>query len=162
MKNIIIIRHAKSSWTDFNLTDFERPLDKRGLNDAPEMAKRLRNVGYTPDKLISSSATRALETAAFYSKEFGLPITSVKELYHGMPDNYLDAAMEVDDSVNTLLLFGHNPGITYIANIIQPGCTDNVSTCGMIIAEANIDKWSDLDFRKCNLKHLIYPKTPEF
>ena len=96
MKQVIIIRHAKSSWSDFSLSDFERPLDTRGLHDAPLMAERLKNLGYLPQKLCSSNAARAKETSQYFSKINNLPIDLYPNLYHGSPEDYIAVMSGLD------------------------------------------------------------------
>lgn len=160
-KKIIIIRHAKSSWSDFNISDFDRPLDERGLRDAPIMANLLKETGHHPQKLISSAANRAQSTAKYFSKVFDLPIEITKELYHGEPGNYIDQLMDLDNTVHCVALFGHNPGITHIANLIQRGSTDNVPTCGIIIAETIDDTtWQKISWKNMRLINILTPKNP--
>ncbi len=158
MKKVIFVRHAKSSWTDFSLSDFERPLNSRGHLDAPEIAERLKSIGYLPTKLISSDAKRALTTANYFGKCFELPIKIASNLYHGEPDNYLDVIQSEDDGIDVLALFGHNPGITYLANMISNNCTDNIPTCGVIIANYQGDSWENASWDKFSLVEIITPK----
>lgn len=157
MKQVIIVRHAKSSWSDFSLSDFERPLDTRGLHDAPIMAERLKKLGYTPQKLCSSNAVRALETAQYFSTINSIALDLYPSLYHGVPDDYMEVMSELDESIQSAAFFGHNPGITFIANLIKPGCTDNIPTCGIIIATYPTGKWSEVSWKKMILVELLYP-----
>jgi phosphohistidine phosphatase len=160
-KKIIIVRHAKSSWTDIGLSDFDRPLDERGLRDAPVMADLLKETGHFPEKLISSSAVRAKSTAHYFSKVFDIPVETTRELYHGEPENYIDQLNLLNETTLSIALFGHNPGITYLANLIKPGVTDNIPTCGIIIAEMpkNI-LWKDVSWSKMKLISILTPKNP--
>jgi phosphohistidine phosphatase len=157
LKQVIIIRHAKSSWSDFSLSDFERPLDTRGLHDAPLMAERLKNLGYLPQKLCSSNAARAKETSQYFSKINNLPIDLYPNLYHGSPEDYIAVMSGLDESISCAAFFGHNPGITYVANLIKPGCTDNIPTCGIIIATFPTGTWAEANWKKMNLVELMYP-----
>jgi phosphohistidine phosphatase len=160
-KKIIIVRHAKSSWTDFSLSDFQRPLDQRGLNDAPVMAEVLREAGHYPQKIVSSSAVRAKSTAAFFSKTFQIDVEEADSLYHGLPNDYLDQIKQLSEDVQCVAFFGHNPGITFIANDIQSGITDNIPTCGIIVAEMPLDvAWQKTTWSKMKLKHILTPKDP--
>ena len=158
MKQVIIVRHAKSSWSDFSLSDFERPLNTRGLHDAPMMAERLHQLGYSPQKLCTSNAVRAKETAQFFSKLNNVPLDLYSELYHGEPDDYINVMSALDESVECAVFFGHNPGITYVANLIKPGCTDNIPTCGIIIASYP-GTWSNANWEKMKLVELLYPNN---
>lgn len=161
VKKIIIVRHAKSSWSDFSLSDFERPLDERGLRDAPIMTEVLKDAGHFPQKLVSSSAVRAKSTAEFFSKTFQIPIEQVDGLYHGQPDDYLEQMVLLDEQIQCVAFFGHNPGITYLANEIQSGVTDNIPTCGIVVAEMPLEiAWKNADWSKMKLKHILTPKNP--
>lgn len=158
LKTIVFVRHAKSSWTDINMSDFDRPLDDRGLHDAPVMAKRLAAEGLEIGLLITSAANRARSTAKYFEKELGLPLEETRDLYHGMPEDYLQQIHMADDNIAGLALFGHNPGITYLANMIEADCTDNVPTCGVIIATSDADRWRDVDFGNMRLIKMMVPK----
>ena len=158
MKKVIIIRHAKSSWTDFNLSDFERPLDERGVHDGPIMANRLKEAGHFPQKIISSSAVRAKTTAGYFSDVFHIPVEETKALYHAYPDVYLDFIRSMDENTICVALVGHNPGITYLANDIAPGSTDNIPTCGIIVADLGDHKWAEADWHKMKLLRFMFPK----
>lgn len=161
-KKIIIIRHAKSSWTDFNLSDFDRTLDDRGLKDAPVMAIRLKEAGHFPDKIITSSAVRAKNTAAYFAKTFSINQEETRLLYHGEPEDYMEQIHMLDENISCIALFGHNPGITHIANLIKPGVTDNLPTCGIIIAEMDGKiKWNNADWDKLKLINIMTPKNNE-
>ena len=161
MKKIYIVRHAKSSWGDLNLADIDRPLNKRGKRDAPFMGAKCKSKGYIPDLLISSDANRAYTTAKVFREALGLDSNQLSKdhsLYHAPEDSYLNACYGLDDNVDSVMLFGHNPGITYLANSVSDDYIDNVPTCGVLVIDASIDKWSDLDFSNCILKDFIYPK----
>jgi phosphohistidine phosphatase len=158
MKTIFIGRHAKSSWADLLMSDFERPLNERGKHDAPIMAHRLKEMGFSPQCIISSPANRALSTAKYYAKTFDLPVHTKANLYHGVPENYIEALQEADDTFDSVILFGHNPTLTMIANEIQYNCIDNIPTSGVIIATSDKNKWSDVEWKNCKLIKIIYPK----
>ncbi len=161
IKKIIIVRHAKSSWSDFSLSDFERPLDQRGLNDAPIMAEILKEAGHYPQKIVSSSAVRAKSTAEYFSKTFQIPVEKIDSLYHGQPDDYLEQIAQLPEDVQCVAFFGHNPGITFLANDIQRGVTDNIPTCGIIVAEMPIEiSWKNAKWSNMKLKQILTPKDP--
>lgn len=158
MKTILISRHAKSAWDNPGLQDFDRPINDRGHRDAPEMAEKIKRLGHKPDILISSPANRALTTAKYYASLFDMHISEVPNLYHGMPEHYLEALQELSEDVHTVFLFGHNPGITYIANMIKPGVTDNIPTAGVIVVKSRADLWSHVDWELCSLEKILTPK----
>jgi len=161
LKRIYIVRHAKSSWGDISLADIDRPLNKRGKRDAPFMGQVCKSMGYVPDLLISSTANRARTTAKVFCKEFGFDqdkLTLEDSLYHAPEDSYLEVCFGLDEDINSVMLFGHNPGITYLANSVSDEYIDNVPTCGVLVIDASIDTWNKLDFSNCTLEDFLYPK----
>ena len=136
MKELILVRHAKSSWKDPALSDHERPLNRRGKRDAPEMGERLARSGYDPDLIVSSSAVRALDTArTTLAGKLGYPRASIaveERLFHAGVADLLHVIQGVDDSVDILMLFGHNPGLTDFANHIGPREIFNMPTCAVL------------------------------
>lgn len=161
MKRIYIVRHAKSSWGDLSLADIDRPLNKRGKKDAPNMGAKCKELGYIPELLISSNANRAMATAKIFCKALGFEddkLSYENTLYHAPEDTYLSVCFGLDDDVNSVMMFGHNPGITYLANSVSENYIDNVPTCGVLVIDSTIEKWDELDFSNCRLKDFIYPK----
>ena len=145
MKELILVRHAKSSWKDPTLRDHERPLNKRGKRDAPEMGERLAASGYDPDLIVSSSAVRALDTARTIAGKLGYPSESIaveERLFHAGVAELLQVIRGVDDSVEILMLFGHNPGLTDLANHIGPREILNVPTCAVLHLRFRAGTWS--------------------
>jgi phosphohistidine phosphatase len=161
MKHIYIVRHAKSSWSDLTISDVDRPLNERGKRDAPRMAERCRELGVIPELIISSNAKRAMETCTFFINQYKLPDAQVqlnKKLYHAPEHVYIEEAQLVDDRISSVMMFGHNPGITYLANSISEKFIDNVPTCGVLIIESKVNSWMDLDLMNCKLINFLYPK----
>ena len=111
MKKIYLIRHAKSSWDDPGLSDIERPLNHRGLRDAPFMSKMLKGKNVTPNKLISSPANRAFTTATYFAKELNIPEQAIvirKEVYHAYPEEVLNQLLRKGkQTVVTIPNFGY-------------------------------------------------------
>src|SRR5690606_5402432 len=115
MKTLILVRHAKSSWDDPSMSDFDRPLNERGKNDAPEMAKRLKDRINKIDLFVSSTAKRARRTARFFAEEYGKKkddILLLQNLYLASAPAFLNCIMDLDDKHATVVMFAHNPGIT--------------------------------------------------
>ena len=114
-KQLLIMRHAKSSWKDMGQTDFERVLNKRGRRVAPQMGQYLVDQGAVPDKIISSSANRAALTTELVAEAAGVAdadVQYVKYLYHAPADEYLEALERFDgENVERLMMVGHNPGL---------------------------------------------------
>ncbi len=161
MKRVFFVRHAKSSWSDTSLSDIQRPLNKRGLRDAPFMAALLKGKGVSPDAIISSPAVRAHTTAKYFAQALlGAEdrVVLYKELYHAFPRDILDVIGKQPDDLNVILVFGHNPGFTSIANLFSKEYIGNVPTCGILEVEANIKKWSDLSEKNGTAVSFHYPK----
>lgn len=148
MKKVYFIRHAKSSWNDPGLSDIERPLNKRGFRDAPFMAKMLRGKNISPDKLISSPANRAFTTATYFAKELNIPEKAIvirKEIYHAYPEEVLNIIRNLPNTDTEVLLFGHNPCFTSLANQFSKEYIPNVPTCGIVKIEAEVENWKDFE-----------------
>ena len=161
MKQLLIIRHAKSSWDNLTQKDFDRPLNERGHHDAPVMAKRLLDNHVEVDAFISSPAKRAFTTAKYFAKEYGVAeksIIQVPALYHASKEDFFSAINKTDDTFKTIAIFSHNPGITQFINCLTEARIDNMPTCGIFVVKAEISYWKD--FQKGNKIFLFfnYPK----
>ena len=162
MRTLTIIRHAKSSWDNPHLKDFDRPLNNRGMKDAPEMGRRLKKLGYFPDLMITSLAVRALETCMKIAKELSYPKDGVitdSRLYHASSGEILDVIRETDDLWLQVAVFGHNPGLTSFVNRLAHLDIDNIPTCGIVQCEADIKSWRDLEFGRASFRFFDYPKN---
>ena len=160
MKKVYFIRHAKSSWDDTDLSDIERPLNSRGLRDGPFMSKMLKGKDVKPDKLISSPANRAFTTATFFAKELNIPEQAIvvrKEIYHAYPEEVLNIIRNLSDADDVVVLFGHNPCFTSLANQFSEEYIPNVPTCGIVKVEADVKHWSDFE-KERKLKAFYFPK----
>jgi len=166
VKELFIIRHAKSSWDASNIDDFERPLNDRGKRDAPRMGKRLKEKDIHADLLLSSPAKRALSTAKRIAKELKYPKDDIKtdrRLYHADEETMLTVVRELKDNRNVVMIFSHNPGLTEFVNSLMNGelDIDNVPTCGVVAFQFNFDSWKDVDWGKGKLLFFDYPKSKE-
>jgi phosphohistidine phosphatase len=151
VKKLYIIRHAKSSWDNMDLRDLDRPLNDRGLKDAPRMGKRLKERGVHPDLMISSPAVRALETCRVFANELGYPQDEIKidkRLYHAAEEQLLTVVKDCRkfQDVGVLLVIGHNPGLTEFVNRLLDDAIDNIPTCGIVAGELNIQSWEDVSW----------------
>lgn len=161
MKKLFIIRHGKSSWENPDLQDFDRPLNKRGTRDAPFMAKMLVGQGVRPDQIISSPANRALTTATYFAKENNLETKDIvikHEIYEAYPEVLLQLAHGLSDELDTVFMFGHNPGFTYLANMFDGQYIPNIPTCGVVCIEAKIDQWKKLSADTGKIAAFHFPK----
>ena len=163
MKTLVLVRHAKSSWDDFSLSDFERPLNERGKRDAPMMARRIKSALLVPDALVSSSAIRARKTAEAFARELGMDGSAIRlteALYLASPDTIGRVVSSLDDQHQTVAIFAHNPGITDFANQLGVARIDDMPTCAVYAVSATVDHWLDfLDGAK-SFRYFDYPKNP--
>lgn len=161
MKTLFLVRHAKSDWDHPELSDKERPLAKRGLRDAPFMAQLVKAKGFAPDRLVSSTARRALSTASFFAVAYQLPASQVQlrdELYEASPYDVIKVIQSLDDADQTVFVFGHNPTFTAVANMFEGPYIDNVPTAGVVGIGAEVDSWRDFDRRNARRFAFWFPK----
>ncbi len=162
MKIVYFIRHAKSSWSDLSMRDFDRPLNKRGKRDAPFMAAKLSEFGVKPDAIISSPANRAITTATHFAKALDiLPENIIQEsaIYEAYARAVLQIIQSQPNDFQTILVFGHNPAFTMIVNMFKGGShIDNVPTCGIVKVVIDEDKWKDFTPENGLVKEFHFPK----
>jgi len=161
MKTIYFIRHAKSSWDNPLLSDFDRPLNKRGLRDAPKMAKYLADLIIDADAIISSPANRAQTTARYFQEALHIDEKNFyleEDIYEASITDLFEVIHQVSDVYETILVFGHNPAFTYIANFFTDDFLANVPTCGIVKIETTIKHWSQMDQTTGKLTAFYYPK----
>ena len=162
MKTFYLIRHAKSSWEDMSLSDFDRPLNGRGLRDAPMMAKMLADKGVKPDAIVSSPANRAFTTATYFGKAMGFKkkeIIQEKDIYEAYPSTVLEIINDLDDDYKTVLVFGHNPTFTSLANEFkEDSFIANLPTCGIVRIDSTAKNWEDVSPDNSEVKAIYYPK----
>ena len=148
MKALYLIRHAKSSWKDPELSDKDRPLNKRGRKDLPLMARVLMENRIFPDLIISSDAVRARQTAIGLCEKARWPVADIQydsDLYHASLVLLLEKIYQVKQTVQSLLLFGHNPGFTELGNRLSGKELENVATCGFVAMHFDTDKWENIN-----------------
>lgn len=161
MKKLFIIRHAKSSWATPSLADRQRPLNNRGFRDAPFMAKLLQKTGVKPDLILSSPAKRAYTTACFFAEAFRIPEKDIQKddrIYHAFPSDVVDIIQNLPEDIETVLLFGHNPTFTSVANKYADQTILNMPTCSIAHVEADISDWNDFNKGTASMVAFHYPK----
>lgn len=161
MKTLTLVRHAKSSWKDTTLADHDRPLNKRGERDAPFMARRIDAAGIRPSLITSSTAVRAWTTAKIIARHLRYPqefLQREKDLYLASLDGLLDVVAAQDNAFNSLMLVGHNPGLTDFADFLSPGLTVNLPTAGVVAVTIDRDDWSLYERPATELVTYDYPK----
>ncbi len=145
MKTLLLMRHAKSSWKDPQLTDHERPLNKRGKRDAPLMGQLLHERRLVPQQIISSSAVRARQTAESVAESSGYAgdIMYLDRLYLAEADEYIQALREVPDQFDRVMIIGHNPGLETLLQILS-GKIEALPTAVIAHIELPIHHWAEL------------------
>lgn len=146
MKTLYLLRHAKSSWSDASLADFERPLNKRGLKEAPVVGRLMRERGVTLDLVLCSPAARARETARLALEAAGLE-TEVRldaRIYEASMKDLLTIIAEIDDGIENLLLVGHNYSLENLLGHLT-GDAHRMPTAALARFSIAADKWSEID-----------------
>lgn len=162
MKQLYVIRHAKSDWSNPEWTDFSRPLNQRGLLAAPKMGAYLKSLDIMPDIIYSSDANRALTTARYLAEKVGYDTNAIIQnhsLYESTLAQYLSVITAIDDIHSTAWIVGHNP----IQTLLVQYCTDapitHLPTCAVAHIEFDIPSWNMVSRSLGNLRHLYTPKT---
>lgn len=142
------MRHAKSSWADQGLSDHQRPLNKRGKRDAPRMGQYLADQELVPDRVLSSTAVRARQTAELLIDHCsGLErdqLDTVDELYHGYPDDYFSQLRTLTDDLQTVMMVGHNPGLEELVLRLSDSY-ERMPTAAIACFETDVKSWGDID-----------------
>ncbi len=163
MKTIYLMRHAKSSWNHPELEDHERPLNVRGLRDAPAMGRRLLRLDVIPDLLLTSTAVRARDTAEAVAREIGYPIPYIRalpELYHATGSQIVEIISAQENEASTIMLVGHNPAITEAAGRLTGTQVEWMPTCSVLCAVVDTHRWDDFaSAGNASIKHRLQPKN---
>lgn len=159
---LTLVRHAKSSWKDPALNDFDRPLNKRGASDAPLMGKRLASGGYWPDLIVASPARRARDTARLIAGELARgdepQIFYDPTLYGADESELFEVARRFDDALFEIMLVGHNPGLTELANDLAACGIENIVTGGVVGLEFSVSSWRQITAQCGRMLFYDYPK----
>jgi phosphohistidine phosphatase len=162
MKTLYLIRHAKSSWDDITLPDFDRPLNERGKKNAPFMGKVLNTLGIQPDLIVSSNAKRAITTAKKIAEEVGYDKSKIKEepkIYEASVKTLLQIVNQLDDKHKVVFMFGHNPGFTDFANYLSDANLVNIPTCGIARIDFDTKHWAEVSKSTGHLSYFDFPKN---
>lgn len=155
-----MIRHAKSSWKDLSLDDFDRPLNKRGQRDAPFMGKVLKKLHVQPDIILSSPALRAKTTAEIIAKKVKYvdEILFIDDIYEASAITLHRVLTKIDDEKGTAFLFAHNPALNELVEEYV-GVNENIPTCGVVGIEFDARSWSEISELNAKLISFDYPKN---
>lgn len=159
-KKLFIVRHAKSDWSHAGMSDFDRPLNERGMRNAPFMADKLAEAGHTIDFILTSPANRALTTAGYFKRRLGLRDTqwdTERKIYEADVKRLLTIINRMDDSYSTVMLVGHNPGLSSLVHELT-GEWVIMPTCGIAEVAIPFESWSLVSAGTCNLLSFDFPK----
>lgn len=159
MKTLFVLRHAKSSWDHPELSDFERPLNKRGLKAARFMGELMRARSLAPQRIVSSPARRAQMTAQIVSEAagFDFPVRFDERIYEASPLTLFNLIREFDDRIDSVLLIGHNPGFENLVRLLTNE-TVGMPTAALAAVELRIDAWREISVGVNRLEFLLQPK----
>ena len=161
-KELILVRHAKSSWDNMELYDHDRPLNERGKRNAPEMGERLKRHGTNPDAVFTSTALRAATTAKIISKKLDFRSEQIfyeTGLYHADVSKWLEFICGLDDQWGSVMAFGHNPGLTELVADVWGLPVVNVPTCGVIFLTFEGGAWIKTVLEGPATARFDYPKN---
>ncbi|HSK71280.1 MAG TPA: histidine phosphatase family protein [Pyrinomonadaceae bacterium] len=159
MKTIYLLRHAKSSWDNRNLADFERPLNESGVKTAPFMGEIIKKNNFQIDLILSSPAERAKQTARLVKEagELKAEIRFDERIYEASPLRLLEIVSELDKNTKSAMLVGHNPGFEGLVRFLS-GETQSMPTAALAVIDLDADSWQEIEPGCCNLRLLIRPK----
>ncbi len=159
MKTLLLLRHAKSSWDDSSLSDFDRPLADRGKRDAPRMGRALKDRGPVPDLIVSSPAARAKATAeaAIKSGGFAASLQFDQGIYDASTPELLRIVRRLPDESSCVLMVGHNPGFEELVYRLS-GAHERMTTAALAAIEFQVDRWEDVEDGQGKLLWFLTPK----
>ncbi len=160
-KTIYIMRHAKSSWEDFSVGDHGRVLMEVGIKKTNKVAAYLKSKEIKPDLILSSTAVRAFETSKMVAVELGYPeqeIITSKNIYHAGTDDIFDELFGLDNSIESVMIFGHNPTFTDFVNIFETPIINNLPTSGIAAISFKTDKWEEIANSKFKVEFIVTPR----
>ncbi len=161
MKRLTIIRHGKSSWTSPTEDDFARPLNSRGVRDCERMPGLISASIPCPEILLSSDANRAKMTTEVIAKNYQIALEDI-QYNHGLYLASLETILECLDiqnnSIDHIMLVGHNPGLTDLYEFLCPDTADDLPTFAVVDLNINVDDWGKIDPQNATLEHFLKPK----
>jgi phosphohistidine phosphatase len=161
LKRLYLIRHGKSSWSNLKISDFDRPLNKRGKREAPLMAGILEQHGICPDAIISSPAKRARATAEIVAKHVHFPVKQIHfedQVYTSITVDLLQVLQKISDQVGTAFLVGHNYAITDLAVMLTGVYIAKIPTSGIVAMDLSIKRWSEIGQGKGTMLFFDFPQ----
>ncbi len=165
MKELFLIRHAKSSWEFPDLDDIQRPILPKGYKRTVRVGKYLRKGGHNPDVILSSPAVRAIETAKIIAGMIEYPIKKIwisDPVYFEGSQNILKTIKQLSDEYEKVFLVGHNPTITTLANNFLKDHIDYIPTSGVLCLSFDVDQWKEISIKNGKRKFYITPKILKY
>jgi phosphohistidine phosphatase len=160
-KTLHIVRHGKSSWDFEDISDIDRPLSPRGINNAYLMAKKISERKVVPDLFLTSPANRALYTSIIFARVLKFPYEKIRiedRIYVGYIEELIGLIRSQKASFSHILIFGHNPAFTSLANHLMDHYLDNIPTAGIVSLKYGIDSWEEIGRAKPEKDFFDYPK----
>ena len=161
MKQLTIVRHAKSSWDLPEMEDYYRPLNPRGVKNAYAIGDELTVRGVFPDLVVTSPAVRAMNTAIIISRKLDFSLERIEanaNMYEASVTDVMKIMSGINDSVSHAMLVGHKPTLTMLINRLQKKPLDNLPTCGVYHLEFDISSWSEIYDAKGKVQFALFPK----
>jgi len=161
-KDLFIVRHGKAISDYLRISDIDRPLKEKGIVNSANMANRLLSKDIMPEKIISSPAVRAFHSASVFCRAFDISVEKIQiedKFYLSGPSTLLDVIVKTENSVGSLMIFGHNPGFTDLANYFLNNSIDNMPTSGVVSIRFNTKSWSEISKEKVESSFFDYPKN---
>lgn len=161
MKLLTIVRHGKSSWGNFEISDHDRPLKGIGIKKTKKVIEYLEKEKLIPDLILSSTATRAMATATLIAEGLGYDVEKIsakKVIYESSTDDIYNEIFAVNNSISSLMIVGHNPTFTDFVNDFVHPYIDNLPTTGTVCIEFDTDSWEKLSNAKYKVKFVVYPR----
>jgi len=158
---LFLLRHAKSDWSTQGQKDFDRELAPRGNLDAPRMGRKLYELGVSPDLIIASTAIRAKYTAQYIAEQLKFDTEKIEfneEIYEASLRTLLHVINNLPEETKKVMLVGHNPGLTYLAEFLTKKEIGTIPTCGVVSLEFNVDSWAEISGGLADMKWFIFPK----
>jgi phosphohistidine phosphatase len=161
MKEILLVRHAKSSWDYPDLRDFDRPLNNRGRKNLPLMAEILHKIGWKPDLTLASPALRSRLTTLSFCASWRYHEQKIiwdGEIYSSSVSYMLSLLRGLPQTCERAAFFGHNPEFTELVNFLNPVFIENLPTCGAVLLSVNAEKWEQIEKNNAKIQFFVYPK----
>jgi phosphohistidine phosphatase len=159
-KTLHVVRHAKSSWEYDGIADIDRTLKSKGIRNAYEISRKMKLDHFVPQRIVSSPANRALHTAVIFARVFGLPMENFEihpVLYETEAERILDYVKSLPDDINSLMICGHNPDFTSLANYFLKETLGEIPTSGVVTLKFKTQSWKAIGRDSLDLHFFHFP-----